>query len=171
MGNGIYDGLENRRHVVLRKVHSSLALNGGGSHVSGHEAASLGDLTIQRSHNILSVKLIGTGDRPSLNPVAAISDRLNVGAREPVARILSGHQHSGDRGSKSAVFVLPRHAEFAEKCGAVLIRTRGTHSFNEIGRQILQLRPGHRLLVESNQTRLAALLKQPGEILRRHRPF
>ena len=165
----IGDSLENGRHVVLWTVGSPHGLERSGLHVLDHEATGFDDLTIQRPGYVSRVQLVGVIPRTGADRVASVGNRLHVGIGQPTTGLLAGNQHTGDRGPHCPLFDRSCHAKLAQKGVPVIVGAYRAEPLPQAGCQVLHPGAVHDLLVEADETGLAALQEHTGEILRGHR--
>ena len=171
MSNRIYDGFENGRHVVLRLIDTAHRLSGAHSLVSRDEPASLGDLAVEWSRDVHCINLIPLGIEGTGHVTLPICHGLDVGMRHPTFRLIRTHQNTGDRRVPLVVSRSREHSQLVRKCLEIIVGSANAKTLDALRLKFFKQRSMNRLLVKTDQSRLAALLMQPHKIVRLHAPF
>ena len=152
-------------------IDSAHVLEGCGPHVPDDEPARFDDLPIQRPGYVHGVELIRLIARTGADLVAPVGHRLHVGVGQPTARLLARHQDPRDRGPQRPLLPRSCHAQLAQKRVPLIVGARSPKPLPQGWRQVLDAGAVDDLPIETDEGRLAALLKHPREMLGGHGPL
>ncbi|MCH7721607.1 MAG: FG-GAP repeat protein [Planctomycetes bacterium] len=131
MSDGIDYSLKHGGDVILGHVRAPGRLRCRYTHVPCHESASLRNLMINRSNDVLCVKLVLCQITSSGSTVTSIRDGLNKGVRQPPFRFRRSEQDTCHGRSQYRILIFARHRKFSKESWAVVSRTRSAESINE----------------------------------------
>ena len=161
--DGIDDGLEDCRQVVLRPVDPPQVLGCLDPLIPRHEPAGVLDLIVEGSVAVLGVELVARRAHRVGNADAAVRHRLDERLRQPALRLARPEKQPGHGRAEHAGRVLPDHVELRERGRPVVAAALPAKPVHQTRIQIVQRRVLDHLNLELPATASAALLEQPRE--------
>ena len=165
MSHGVYHRFENGSFAELRFFHPVRLLGGRDGLISLEKSHDVLYLTPERSADILRVGLV-----ISVLYYTPVADCLNERVGKKALRIFAAKQYAGHGGGNGSIFLLGQQGTFQQDRFRRVVGPGRVSSPERLG-QVVHAGPRYRLFLESDQPRLAALLKQAGKIVRRHFSF
>ena len=134
MNHRVDYGFEDRSLAELGNVAAGRLLSGRDAPVADHEPHRISYLLVERAADVQRVELA-----IAVHLCAVVADGLDVGVREPFARVIGGEQDSADRGAQRSVSVVLDELQLRQddlggivgaraRVASPQIRTEGVHA-------------------------------------------